>query len=248
MFTKDVPGSSQSTEGVTPDGQPQGAGSEIEGSEMFSLSALTALAAGAVRAPAPADRDESGLIDLNALLGETAAPAAADVVPDHISVSMFDIPAAPPSELPALAPDASTQRLARMWQTVAALCALGLVVAIAALASVPADRPSVAAAPVIAPAQPTPELRAAADPVTAPADPSLSELPPPARTEPVEVAVAPVKKSPRSTTPSKNRSETPVKKPAENSETPVKKPVEKKAPPADPCNGDLRCAMERALH
>lgn len=236
MFTKDVPGSSHFAEGVTPDGQPQGAGSEIEGSEMFSLSALTAQGAGPVRAPAPSDPDDSGLIDLNALLGQTAAPAAADVVPDHISVSMFDIPAAPPSEIPALVPDASSQRLARMWQTVAALCALGLVVAIAALASVPADRPSVAAAPVIAPTQPAPELRAAVDPVIAPADPSLSELPPPARTEPVKDATAPVKTSVRSTPPSKNRSETQVKKPAE-----------KKAPPADPCNGDLRCAMERAL-
>lgn len=236
MFTKDVPGSSHSTEGGTQDGQPRGAGSEIEGSEMFSLSALTARGASAGHAPAPADRDDSGLIDLNALLGETAAPAAADVVPAHISISMFDIPAAPPAEPPALAPDASTQNLARMWQTVAALCALGLVVAIAALASVPPDRSAAAPETIPAPAQPALELRAAVDPGVEPAAPSLSEQPPPARTDPVEVAAAPVKASRRSTPPSKNRSETPVKKPAE-----------KKAPPVDPCNGDLRCAMERSL-
>jgi hypothetical protein len=203
---------------------------------MFSLSALTAQQAGAVRAPAPADRDDSGLIDLNALLGETTAPAAADVVPDHVSVFLFDIPAAPPAEPPALAPDASTQRLARMWQTVAALCALGLVVAIAVLASAPADKPSAAAAPVSAPAQPALELRAAADPVAAPADPSLAEQPPAVRAEPVAVA-DPIKTSRRSTPPSKNRSE-----------KPVKKQEEKKAAPVDTCNGDLRCAMERALH
>jgi hypothetical protein len=247
MFTKDVPGSSNSTEGGNPDGAPQGAGSEIEGSEMFSLRALMAQGAGAAPAPEAADRDDSGLIDLNALLGETGAPAAESVVSRHVAVSLFDIPAAPPADVPVIPPDPSTQRLARLWQTVAALCALGLVVAIAIVASGPVDQDQPAAAmevvpPAVAPTQPALDaLAAAPEPNAAPASPSLSEDPPAARAEPVKVT-APLKTKRRSTSIAQNTSETPGNKKEE-------KKQEKKAPTpaADPCNGDLRCAMERSL-
>lgn len=203
-----------------------------------------------------ATRDESGLIDIRALMEAARAtertPAAREAegtpipVVSNLAVYPFGAPEAAepaPAPVPEEPPKPRRAGLLNVLLPVIGGAALAGVVA-----GVLLMRPSQGTQ------EPTRAGAAGEVAVTAPEAPSppkIEAVPPPEPATPVEGAAPaestavkppPVKKPPVRTPPVKNA---PVKTP------PLKKPPVKtppvKTPPPSPCNGDLRCEMERAV-
>lgn len=200
--------------------------------------------------------DDSGLIDLNALMEASRAaeraPARSEVTPVPVvrNLDLYPFGAPAPTE-PAAAPAAQEKPRARRSAMRVVLPVLGGVALAGALAFVFLSGPGESTQPAAAGAVPAERAPApdavtlplpppvttpapAAEPTPAPTDSGSVKPPvatrPPAKTTPVKTT--PVKATPVKTTPVKT---TPVKT------TPVKTPA------PSPCNGDLRCEMERAV-
>lgn len=201
-----------------------------------------------------ATRDESGLIDIRALMEAARAtertPAAREAegtpipVVSNLAVYPFGAPqAAEPAPVPEEPPKPRRAGLLNVLLPVIGGAALAGVVAGVLLVRAPqqGEQPARAGA--------AGEVAVTAS--EAPSPPKIEAVPPPEPATPVEGAAPaevtavkppPVKKPPVRTPPVKKPpvQTLPVKKP------PVQTPPVKKPPPS-PCNGDLRCEMERAV-
>lgn len=241
---------------TTPSGprKVEGSGSKGNNSALFSLSELKAKAAAAV--PAKPPEENSGLIDLRAMMaqGEEAQKAAE---PRSLQVSSLDIypfgapaEATPPSAVAPIQSAAVAQgtlhRRRSGWPGVVA----GAVIAFAAIAfaavniGVDSNEASGTAQAALSPEaihRAVAPLEATGggvrSPSAAPAAPAPinAPTPEPAVTEPRPANVAPhIAKAPvinRTQEEPKQPQKVPEKKPAAN----------------DSCNGDLMCAMQRAV-
>ncbi|HZF52230.1 MAG TPA: hypothetical protein VE093_26430 [Polyangiaceae bacterium] len=232
-----------------------------EGSALFSLKELKAKAEAAARTAKPQAREEnSGLIDLKGLMAEAEkenareAASALHVTP-HIPVYPFGTPTeAPQAVIPQAEPVAAADEVdTKRWRrprrvragvigVAAALLGIAAVAAAAVgvgLGAFDAPRPMLAmplpasihwaAAPSITAPDPATEI-ASAQPSQTEDDKAKSVATPRPPKEIPHVAKAPVL----------NRTaEPPVSTP--------KPPVTATKPANDPCNGDLMCAMQRAV-
>jgi len=240
---------------------PAAADHTSEGSALFSLKELKAKAEAAARTAKPQAREEnSGLIDLKGLMAEAEkenareAASALHVTP-HIPVYPFGTPTeAPQAVIPQAEPVAAADEVdTKRWRrprrvraggigVAAALLGIAAVAAAAVgvgLGAFDAPRPMLAmplpasihwaAAPSITAPDPATEI-ASAQPSQTEDDKAKSVATPRPPKEIPHVAKAPVL----------NRTaEPPVSTP--------KPPVTATKPANDPCNGDLMCAMQRAV-
>jgi hypothetical protein len=237
----------------TGDNQPKGTGkSAEENSVTFSLSALMAQGtqAPASQRTGAAAKDDSGLIDLNALsamednVSKLTGVPQGGVMPAQVGLFRLDAPSVVPPLSAAVQPGEVEQpkKPSRSWIWVG-----GAAVAVAAVAaffigmntgnggraqSAGAETASPAAvSPAVleSPKATEPDKIAAVDP-GAPKE-TAKEAPKEApKTVPVKVVAEQPKLSPKKTEPTRETA----------------KPEERKAAPGDPCKGDLMCAMQRA--
>lgn len=237
----------------TGDNQPKATGkSAEENSVTFSLSALMAQG---TQAPASqrngtAAKDDSGLIDLNALsamednVSKLTGVPQAGVMPSQVGLFRLDAPSVVPPLSSAMQPVEVEQpkKPSRSWIWVG-----GAAVAVAAVAaffigmntgngghaqSAGADSASpVTVVPAVleSPKATEPAKVAAVDP-GAPKE-TIKEAPKETpKTTPVKAVGVQTKVSTTKADPPKETT----------------KPEERKGPPGDPCKGDLMCAMQRA--
>jgi hypothetical protein len=205
-------------------------------SVMFSLSALLAkeeaAAPPASATGSRATQDGSGLIDLSMLAGGPIQ------VPAHVHVLPFGPPPAPPV-VTELAPAPVPRAPARTW----ALAALAVAAAgglMAVFLFTPRAEPGPPAVAGLATA--TSALAARLPPIAPPRAPEPPAPPPAVRAEDAvgagrDSAFAGSNRLPSNRTPGDR-----PKDPRATREPP------KVPPPADPCHGDLLCAMRRATH
>jgi len=208
-------------------------GARDESSVLFSLHAL--MAKGDGEAP-DARRDESGLIDIKALAAAAAKEPARTASPPEVHLDIFPFEAPPPPVTEAAPVEAELP--ARTTSRRGLLIAGGLLIGAAAAAigltlSAPGTPALAAADNVGAVAEAARQGTAALPPPAAPSQPEAKSVPqnpsrPDARPQPQRIPGTP---SPTPTTPQP---------------TPTVKKVEAKPPVADPCGGDLMCAMRRA--
>jgi hypothetical protein len=200
---------------------------------LFSLHAL--MAKGDGEAPDAARRDESGLIDIKALAAAATEPARTASPPEvHLDIFPFE---APPPPVTAIAPvEAIAEPPARTTSRRGLLIAGALLIGAAA-----------AAIGLTLSAPGTPALTAADNvgTVAEAARQGTAAIPPPAapsQPEPKNPPQNPSRLDPRpQRTPG-----TPSPTPTNPQPTPTAKKVDVKPPVADPCGGDLMCAMRRA--
>jgi hypothetical protein len=227
---------------------PASAGTTGDSSVMFSLSALMATETAArtlaaTHTSTSAARDESGLIDLSALAaGESPAHL------DHLDVFPFGAPAPAEAAAPAQVEDAAATASAKPRRSaVARHAAVALLTALAAGAGLflgqrapraelgpPAAVGFSDATRALAARLPRHDTAAAVTPVATAHDPGART---PANDAPITVAVA--QRAPAVRSRSTTGAVTPQARAPQDK-------VDKRVPPADPCNGDLACAMRRA--
>jgi hypothetical protein len=204
---------------------------------LFSLHAL--MAKGDGEAPDAARRDESGLIDIKALAAAAKEPSQARTAsPPEVHLDIFPFEAPPPPPPVTEAAPVEAELPARTTSRRGLLIAGGLLIGAAAAAigltlSAPGTPALAAADNVGAVAEAARQGTAALPPPAAPSQPEAKSVPqnpsrPDARPQPQGIPGTP---SPTPTTPQP---------------TPTVKKVEAKPPVADPCGGDLMCAMRRA--
>ncbi len=205
---------------------------------------------------APTTKDDSGIIDLRALMASATAESrdapvgGAELTPipvvRHLSMYPFGAPSEspevdPPAPAVGPAPRGSARRLGLLLGLGVALLAGGVTALLIPRTSSDGQR---AVAPLATTAPPS-SVGAQAPafqgtPESLPAPSLRPEVTSPVETLPAEAAnAAPVKAAPP-------RSRPPVKKPqAAVKPVPVSAPA-KPPPPADTCKGNLLCAMKRA--
>jgi hypothetical protein len=240
------------------DNQPKATGSSAEeNSVTFSLSALMAQGtqAPASQRSGSAAKDDSGLIDLNALsamednvsklTGVSSQPVASR--PSHMGLFSLDAPsvATPLSAAVQLDEDEPKKKPSRAWIWIA-----GGGVAVAAVAAFfigmnggngeHAQGAPGAGAGTASPAAVVPavlESQKAAEPAkVAAVDPGA----------PKEVAKEATKETPKTIAVKAPGTQAKFSSTRSDSSEKAAKPEEKKAPAGDPCKGDLMCAMQRA--
>jgi hypothetical protein len=210
-------------------------GARDESSVLFSLHAL--MAKGDGEAPDAARRDESGLIDIKALAAAAKDPVRTASPPEvHLDIFPFEAPPPPApvteaapveaiGELPAKTTSRRTLMIAGALLIGAAAAAIGLTL------SAPGTPALAAADNVGAVAEAARQGTAAIPPPAPPSQPEAKSVPqnpsrPDARPQPQRIPGTPTPATPQS--------------------TPTAKKVDVKPPVADPCGGDLMCAMRRA--
>lgn len=215
----------------------RGAGERDESSVLFSLHAL--MAKGDEEAKSSARRDESGLIDIKALAAaaakEPSQTKTASPPEVHVDVFPFGAPAAAPP-IHAVPPvEAIDTPIAQKTSRRGLLIAGALLIGVAA-----------AAIGVTLSAPGTPAL-AAADNVGVVAENArqgTAAIPPPVAEPAQPEAKSPA--PPQTQTQTQRAQRTPGPTPTTPQPTPTVKRAETKPPAADPCGGDLMCAMRRA--
>ena len=218
---------------------------EEAGSEMFSLSALTARAASSLPPPTVTTVDDSGTIDLKALSAEADTVSTANLMPAHVPLFLFDVPVEPqPTELqPVNASGTTANRGLGFRLAAAALVVLALVTVVAVvvardrmeITAVPPEPALAAIHPALAAAE-APEAEAKAV-VAPPAAPVVA--PSSGKTEPGATALAPKTNRGPEAIPHKEST---------RREAPAMAKKNRQTPPAsDPCKGNLMCAMQRAV-
>jgi hypothetical protein len=208
---------------------------------LFSLGAL--MAKENEEAPDAGRRDESGLIDIKALVAAAAkepSQAKAARPPEvHVDIFPFEAPLPPPPAIQAAPVDAidalPAQKTARRGVLVAGALLIG---AAAAALGITLSSPG---APAVA----------AADPLGAVAETArqgTNALPPPAAAPSPKEAKSPAPTPPQNPSrPETRRTQsTPIPTPTTAQPTPTAKKVEAKPPATDSCGADLMCAMRRA--
>jgi hypothetical protein len=228
-----------------------------EGSALFSLNELKAKAEAAARVNNLMKRDDnSGLIDLKAMMAQAEQENAAEAAPglhvtSHLAVYPFGAPASQPQ--PALvqsAPEEESPRALRRPKRGRA-ASIGVAAALLSIAAVAAAAVSIGLGAFDVPRQalaspvPTALQWAMTPSEMAPASPEKADLasaqPSPSATDPTLATPRPPKEIPHiAKAPVLNRT-------TRATAAPPKAPTAAPTPPVnDPCKGDLMCAMQRA--
>ena len=224
----------------------RGAGARDESSVLFSLGALMAKGeAEEARGPGAA-RDESGLIDIKALAAAAARePAKSSVASPpqvHIDIFPFEAPLPAPTPINEVAPveaigELPAKTTSRRGLFVAGALLIGAAAAAIGIGLSGTGTPALAAADSVGAVAEVARLGTVAVPPPA-AAPSQADAKTPA--PPQNQPQNPTRLDPRP-------QRTPSPTPTTPQPTATAKKVENTKPPvADPCGGDLMCAMRRA--